>query len=58
MKLVPLKRLDATQQQAILDKHGAYYQTAKGSPVTLAETVLDAMEPLATPATFTSNIRL
>lgn len=49
MKLVPLKRLDVPQQQAILDKQGAYYQTAKGSPVTLTEAVLDAMEPLTTP---------
>jgi hypothetical protein len=49
MKLLPLKRLDATQQQSIVDRKGAYYQTAKGSPVTLTEAVLDAMEPLTTP---------
>ena len=50
MKLVPLWRLDATQQQSILDYQGAYYQTAKGSPVTLTEAMLEALEPLATPA--------
>ena len=49
MKLVPLERLDATQQRSIQDRKGAYYQTAKHSPVTLTEAKLASLEPIDTP---------